>query len=90
MRHTASGVLIFCLPLLSWTATGLLAGWLAIRRGKSWRRGFILGFLFSTAGVMLASLPSRHSLGRSRQEDGSDLDRGTEAVPPGPVVRQPC
>ncbi|MFI5386996.1 MAG: hypothetical protein ACHQ50_12855 [Fimbriimonadales bacterium] len=51
--------LLFCLPPLTWTATGLLAGWLAARRGKSWCRGFALGFFFSTAGVVLAALPRR-------------------------------
>lgn len=90
MRHTASVVLTLCLPLLAWTATGLLAGWLAFRRGKSWRWGFMLGFLFSTAGVMLASLPSRHILERSRQDDRSNSDRGSEAAPSGPVVRRSC
>jgi hypothetical protein len=51
--------ILFCLPPLTWTATGLLAGWLAARRGKSWRVGFALGFCFSTAGVVLAALPRR-------------------------------
>jgi hypothetical protein len=51
--------LLFCLPPLTWTATGLLAGWVAARRGKSWRVGFALGFCFSTAGVVLAALPGR-------------------------------
>ncbi len=50
-------VLLFCMPPLTWTATGLLAGWLAARRGKSWRWGFALGFFGSSAGVMLAALP---------------------------------
>jgi hypothetical protein len=49
--------LLFCLPPLTWIATGLLAGWVAARRGKSWRWGFALGFCFSTAGVALAALP---------------------------------
>ena len=53
--------LLFCLPPLTWTATGLLAGRLAARRGKSWRRGFALGFFCSTAGVVLAALPRRSS-----------------------------
>jgi hypothetical protein len=51
--------ILFCLPPLTWTATGLLAGWLAARRGKSWRVGFAMGFCFSTAGVVLAALPRR-------------------------------
>ena len=50
-------VLLFCLGPLTWTATGILAARLAARRGKSWRWGFALGFLFSTAGVMLVALP---------------------------------
>jgi hypothetical protein len=49
--------LLFCLPPLTWVTTGLLAAWLAARRGKSWRRGFVLGLCFSTAGVVLAALP---------------------------------
>jgi hypothetical protein len=52
-------VILFCLPPMTWTATGLLAGWVAARRGKSWRWGFALGFFFSTAGVALAALPPR-------------------------------
>jgi hypothetical protein len=51
--------LLFCLPALTWVATGILAGWLAARRGKSWRVGFALGFFFSTAGVVFAALPRR-------------------------------
>jgi hypothetical protein len=45
---------------------GLLAGWLAARRGKSWCSGFALGFFCSTAGVVLAALPrkSRNTQGR--------------------------
>jgi hypothetical protein len=58
--------LLFCLPPLTWTATGLLAGWLAARRGKSWRVGFALGFCFSTAGVVLAALPRRGHSGVPR------------------------
>jgi hypothetical protein len=50
--------LFFCMPPLTWVATGLLAGWLAARRGKSWRWGFALGFFCSTPGVLLAALPS--------------------------------
>jgi hypothetical protein len=49
--------LLFSIPPLTWIATGLLAGWLAARRGKSWRWGFALGFCFSTAGVALAAFP---------------------------------
>jgi hypothetical protein len=49
--------LLFCVPPLTWIATGLLAGWLAARRGKSWRWGFALGFFCSTAGVVLAAAP---------------------------------
>jgi hypothetical protein len=55
--------LLFCLPPLTWVATGLLAGWVAARRGKSWRVGFALGFWFSTAGVALAALPRRSHRG---------------------------
>jgi hypothetical protein len=51
--------LLFCVPPVTWTVTGLLAAWLAVRRGKSWRWGFTLGFFFSTAGVVLAALPRR-------------------------------
>jgi hypothetical protein len=54
-------VVLFCLPPLIWAATGLLAGWLAARRGKSWRCGFALGFFFSTGGLVLAALPRRKS-----------------------------
>jgi hypothetical protein len=50
-------VVLFCMPPLTWTVTGLLAGWFAARRGKSWRWGFALGFFCSTPGVMLAALP---------------------------------
>jgi hypothetical protein len=63
--------LLFCLPPLTWTATGLLAGWLAARRGKSWRWGFALGFFCSTAGVILAALPrgsSPRSLGNPKRQ----------------------
>jgi hypothetical protein len=56
-RQIAVATLLFCMPPLTWTATGLLAGWLAARRGKSWRWGFALGFFCSTAGVVLAALP---------------------------------
>jgi len=64
--------LLFCLPPLTWIATGLLAGWLAARRGKSWRRGFALGFCFSYAGVVLAALPhvSIPAQRRQRHESG--------------------
>jgi hypothetical protein len=51
--------LLFCLPALTWIATGLVAGWVAARQGKSWRWGFALGFLFSTVGVALAALPAK-------------------------------
>ena len=63
--------LLFCLPPLTWTATGLLAGWLAARRGKSWCRGFALGFFCSTAGLVLAALPRRSCPAQARQGDGS-------------------
>jgi hypothetical protein len=45
------------MPALTWIAAGVLAGWLAARRGKSWRWGFALGFFFSAPGVMMAALP---------------------------------
>jgi hypothetical protein len=66
--------LLFCLPPLTWAATGLLAGWLAARSGKSWYRGFALGFFFSTAGVVLAALPHRGIPARARNGDGTGLD----------------
>jgi hypothetical protein len=47
------------LPPLTWIATGLVAGGIAAWRGKSWRWGFALGFFFSTAGVVVAALPSK-------------------------------
>jgi hypothetical protein len=50
---------VISLPPLTWTATGLLTGWLAARAGKSWRVGFALGLCFCTAGVVLAALPRR-------------------------------
>ena len=65
--------LLFCLPPLTWAATGLLAGWLAARRGKSWYRGFALGFFFSTAGVLLAALPHAGSPAQARHGDGAGL-----------------
>jgi hypothetical protein len=65
--------LLFCLPPLTWAATGLLAGWLAARRGKSWYRGFALGFFFSTAGVLLAALPRGSSAAQARHGDGTGL-----------------
>ena len=58
-RSIPVAALLFCLPPLTSIATGLLAGWLAARRGKSWRVGFALWFCFSTAGVVLAALPRR-------------------------------
>jgi hypothetical protein len=78
--------LLFCLPPLTWTATGLLAGWLAARRGKSWRWGFALGFFCSTAGLVLAALPRRSSLGQSGQGDSSGPGQGEVAVPVGSAV----
>ena len=66
--------LLFCLPPLTWIATGLLAGWLAARRGKSWRVGFALGFCFSTAGVVLAALPRRD--GPTKGRSGAPPDPG--------------
>jgi hypothetical protein len=80
--------LLFCLPPLTWTATGLLAGWLAARRGKSWRWGFALGFFCSTAGLVLAALPRRSSLGQSGQGDSSGPGQGEVAVPVGSAVGQ--
>jgi hypothetical protein len=59
--------LLLCLSPLSWIATGLVAGWLAARQGKSWRWGFALGFFFSTAGVALAALPRRRGPDRAPQ-----------------------
>jgi hypothetical protein len=81
---------LFCLPPLTWTATGLLAGWLASRRGRSWRRGFALGFFFSTAGVVLAALPCKGSLRQARQSDQSDPGQGKAGVPGGAAVRPSC
>jgi hypothetical protein len=68
--------LLFLLPPLTWIATGLLAGWVAARRGKSWRWGFALGFCFSTAGVALAALPRINIPARGQRGDQSGLDRG--------------
>ena len=59
--------LLFCMPSLIWIATGLLAGCLAARRGKSWRWGFALGFFFSTAGVLVAALPPSSRNDRRRR-----------------------
>jgi hypothetical protein len=67
---------LFCLAPLTWTATGLVAGWLAARRGKSWRWGFALGFFFSTAGLVLAALPRRSRNARGRQGDESGPGQG--------------
>ena len=61
-RSIPVAALRFCLPPLTVIATGLRAGWLAARRGKSWRVGLALGFCFSTAGVVLAALPRRNRL----------------------------
>jgi hypothetical protein len=66
--------LLFCLPPLTWAATGLLAGWLAARRGKSWYRGFALGFFFSTAGLVLAALPRGSSTAQARHGDRTESD----------------
>ena len=71
--------IFFCLPPLTWTATGVVAAWLAARRGKSWRWGFALGFFFSTAGVALAALPLRISHAKSRQGDESSGARASGA-----------
>jgi hypothetical protein len=79
--------LLFCLPPLTWTATGLLACWLAARQGKSWRWGFALGFFFSTAGVALAALPCRNSKVRRFPGDESDSGQGDRGIPAGPPVR---
>jgi hypothetical protein len=75
--------LLFCLPPLTWAATGLLAGWLAARRGNSWYRGFALGFFFSTAGLVLAALPRGSSPAQTRHRDRTepDSDNGD-----GPVI----
>jgi hypothetical protein len=69
--------LLFALPPLTWAATGLLAAWLAARRGKSWRWGFALGFFCSTAGVVLAALPRRSRNAQGQQEDESGPSRLT-------------
>jgi hypothetical protein len=61
--YTTLAALLCCLAPLTWIATGLVAGWLAARRGKSWCWGFALGFCFSTAGVALAALPRWRSPG---------------------------
>lgn len=82
--------LLLCLPPLTWTATGLLAGWLAARRGRSWRRGFALGFCFSTAGVVLAALPRRSSPARGRQKDESNPAKARQDCPAGPADRPSC
>jgi hypothetical protein len=84
------GALLFCLPPLTWTATGLLAGCLAARRGKSWCRGFALGFFFSAAGVVLAALPRRSSHAQARQGDRSGPGQGNVGVPAGSAVRRSC
>ncbi len=63
--------LLLCIPPLTWVATGLLAGWVAARRGKSWRWGFALGFCFSTAGVALAAFPPMSFPARRRQREQS-------------------
>jgi hypothetical protein len=68
--------LLFCLPPLTWAATGLLAGWLAARRGKSWRWGFALGFFGSTAGLVLAALPRQNSPAHAGQGDRSGPGEG--------------
>jgi hypothetical protein len=72
--------LLFYLPPLTWIATGLLAAWLAARRGKSWRWGFALGFFCSTAGVVLAALPRRSSNAKGQQEDVSGPGQGNVGV----------
>jgi hypothetical protein len=59
---------LFCLPPLIWVATGLVAGWLAARQGKSWCWGFALGFFGSAAGVAVAALPRRSRPARAPQE----------------------
>jgi hypothetical protein len=81
-------IFLFCLPPLTWTATGLLAGWLAARRGKSWLWGFALGFFCSTAGVVLAALPrmggpapSRHGEKSCPRQGHGDLQRREEVDP---------
>jgi hypothetical protein len=58
-RHAAVAALLICLPPITWTATGIAAGWLASRQGKSWRWGFALGFFFSFGGITMAALPRR-------------------------------
>jgi len=85
-----AALLFFCLPPLIWAATGLLAGRLAARRGKSWCRGFALGFFFSTAGLVLAALPRRSSPAKARQGDRSGPGQGHVGVPAGSAIRRSC
>jgi hypothetical protein len=86
MRHTAVAALLFCLPPLIWAATGLLAGWLAARRGKSWYWGFALGYFCSTAGVVVAALPRSRTPAQARQGDRSDPGQGNVGMPAGSAV----
>ena len=79
---------LICLPPLTWAATGLLAGWLAARRGIC--RGFALGFFCSAAGLVLAALPRRSSPAQARQGDRSGPGQGKEGVPAGSAVRRSC
>jgi hypothetical protein len=73
--------ILFCLPPLTWTATGLVAGWAAARRGKSWRWGFALGFFFSTAGVALAALPRRNRPAQALKAEEFGLNEGGADFP---------
>jgi len=70
---------LFYLPPLTWIATGLVAGWLAARRGRSWRWGFALGFFGSTAGVVVAALPRRS--GPAEAEQGVRITGRVEQTP---------
>jgi uncharacterized membrane protein YeaQ/YmgE (transglycosylase-associated protein family) len=47
-----------CVSILFGAVTGCIGCWIAHRKGRDKREGFILGFLFSIVGVMVeAFLP---------------------------------
>ena len=79
-RCIALAALLVSLAPLTWVATGLVAGWLAARRGKSWCWGFVLGFCFSTAGVALAALPRRSGPRALRKDRPSPVQAGAAAA----------